>query len=67
MRKFAAMIILLAYLAFCIFLLASFGSRLTGLHPLFQMLFYIIAGLIWIIPLRYLFAWMNANETEPED
>ena len=40
---------------------------MTGLHPLFQMLFYIIAGLIWIIPLRYLFAWMNANETEPED
>lgn len=66
MRKFAAMLILLAYVALCIFLLASFGTRVNALHPVLQLLFYVVAGLIWIAPLRYLFAWLNSGQ-QPEE
>ena len=66
MRKFAAMLILLAYLAFCIFFFATMGTWITELHAALQLLFYIIAGFIWIAPLKALFAWMNSG-TQPEE
>ncbi len=66
MRKFAAMIILLFYLAACIYVIASFSAGLSEQHPAVQLFFYVIAGLIWIAPLRYLFAWMNKGDNSSE-
>ena len=67
MRKFLAMLILLAYTAFCIFLLATLGSWMTDWPRLIQLVFYIIAGFIWIAPLKYLFNWMNSGVQFEED
>ena len=67
MRKFLAMLILLAYTAFCIFLLATLGSWMIGWPRLIQLVFYIIAGFIWIAPLKYLFKWMNSGVQFEED
>ena len=67
MRKIAAMLILLAYMAFAIFIFATLGSWMTELHGLIQMVFYIVAGVLWILPLRQLFMWMNANMPPEED
>ena len=61
MRKIAAMIFLLVYLGVCIFLIGSFASQLNARHPLLQLVFYVVAGLIWIAPLHYVFAWMNKD------
>jgi len=66
MRKFAAMLILLAYIAFCIVFLATLGTWMTGWNKALQLLFYVLAGFIWIIPLKPLFVWMNKGQ-KPED
>lgn len=66
MRKIAAMFILLAYIAFCIFCFATLGTWMTRLPNLVQMLFYILAGFLWILPLKPLFNWMNSGQ-QPED
>ncbi len=67
MRKFLAMLILLGYTAFCIFLLATLGSWMVGLPRLVQLIFYVVAGFIWIAPLRYLFHWMNSGVQFEDD
>jgi len=66
MRKLAAMLILLAYLVFCIFFFATMGTWMTHLHGFWQLIFYILAGVIWIAPLKPLFAWMNSGP-QPEE
>ncbi len=66
MRKPIALIILMAYLAAYIWLVTLVSSRLVNAHGLIQLLFYASAGIIWIFPLRRLFAWMNANTPPPE-
>ncbi len=50
----------LAYLAVYAVLAASVGSALTTLVPVWaQLAYYAVAGVIWIFPLKPLFAWMN--------
>lgn len=67
MRKIIAMLILLVYMAFAIFVFATLGSWMTDLHGLIQMAFYILAGVLWILPIRQLFRWMNADMPPEED
>lgn len=67
MRKLAAMFILLAYIAFCIFFFASLGSWITNWPRLAQLFFYLVAGFIWIAPLKYLFVWLNKGAIDPND
>ena len=59
MRKLIAILIVLAYLALCIFIFGTMGTLMTELHPALQLFFYVIVGVIWILPLKRLFAWMN--------
>ena len=66
-RKLIAMLIVLAWLFAWIVGASMIGSRMTEWNQLLQLLFYIVAGLGWIFPLRPVFRWMNANETGPED
>lgn len=66
MRKFAAMLILLAYIALVIVFFATLGSWMTGWHGAIQLVFYVSAGFLWIFPLKPLFAWMNSGP-QPED
>lgn len=66
MRKFSAMLMLLAYLAFCIFFFATLGTWISDWHRALQLIFFIVAGFIWIAPLKALFAWMNSG-TSSED
>lgn len=67
MRKIGAMFILLAYIAFCIFFLATMGTWMTGMNRFLQLLFYVLAGFLWIAPLKPLFAWMNSGAQPDED
>lgn len=51
---------LLAYMAVYAVLAASLGVALAPLLPAWaQLIYYAAAGIIWIFPLRPLFAWMN--------
>lgn len=61
MRKVIAGIVLLAFIVLWIFLAASIGTRLTAAPGWAQLVFYILAGIAWVIPLRPLMRWMNSR------
>lgn len=66
-RKLIAMLIVLLWLFFWIVGASMLGSRMTDWNQGLQLVFYIVAGIGWIFPLRPIFRWMNANEKGPED
>ena len=59
-RKALGCAVLLGYITIYAILAASLGVALVPVIPTWaQLLFYAIAGFIWIFPLKPLFAWMN--------
>lgn len=59
-RKAVGCFVLLAYLGVYAILAASLGVALAPLIPSWaEIIFYAVAGIIWIFPLKPLFAWMN--------
>lgn len=51
---------LLVYLAVYAVLAASLGVALAPLLPMWaELLYYAVAGIVWVFPLRPLFSWMN--------
>jgi hypothetical protein len=60
-RKPAGMIGLLFYLAVYAGLVASFGDWLAMLPNIVMALAYLVLGVVWVLPLRPLFIWMNTG------
>ena len=59
-RKAVGCFVLLAYIAVYAILAATLGSALATMIPTWaQLVYYAIAGIVWIFPLKPLFAWMN--------
>lgn len=59
-RKAVGCFALLAYLTLYAVIAAGIGVWLAPLIPAWaQLIYYAIAGVVWIFPLRPLFAWMN--------
>lgn len=59
-RKAIGCLALLAYMAVYAALAASLGVALAAVLPAWaQLIYYAVAGIVWIFPLRPLFAWMN--------
>ncbi len=59
-RKALGCLVLLAYIAIYTALAASLGVALVPLIPTWaQLVFYAVAGVVWIFPLKPLFAWIN--------
>lgn len=59
-RKAAGCFVLLAYLALYTLIAASIGAALPPSLPFWvELAFYAVAGVVWIFPLKSLFAWMN--------
>lgn len=51
---------LLIYLGVYAALAARMGATLVGAAPAWaQLIFYALAGTIWVVPLKPLFGWMN--------
>jgi hypothetical protein len=50
---------ILAYLIAYVVLAATIGGALVTMPWIVQLGFYAIAGVIWVFPLRPLFAWMS--------
>ncbi|MEL7452397.1 MAG: DUF2842 domain-containing protein [Pseudomonadota bacterium] len=62
MRKPIAMLALLIYLAAYIAIAATIGTWINGTPRILQLIFFVAAGVVWIFPLKPLFAWMNTPE-----
>lgn len=59
-RKALGCFVLLAYIAIYTVLAASLGVAFVPLIPTWaQLVFYAVAGVVWIFPLKPLFAWIN--------
>ena len=60
-RKPAGMLLILAIIAGWAVIVASASSWIATLPRLIQAIVYIVAGLIWILPLKPLLAWMETG------
>ena len=59
-RKIVAIFILFAIMLGWIVSAATIGSQMTGAPGWLQLLFYILAGVVWVLPMRFVFRWMNS-------
>jgi len=59
-RKAMGCFVLLAYLALYAGAAATIGAQLLPhLSGWAELIYFVVAGVIWVFPLRPLFAWMN--------
>jgi Protein of unknown function (DUF2842) len=55
------MMAILAIIAIWTFIVASASAYIGNLHILVQAIIYLIAGIVWIAPLRPLLIWMETG------
>ena len=60
-RKPAGIVAILAIIAFWAIIVVSASPYIDQLHVLAQGVIYLIAGIIWIVPLRPLLIWMETG------
>ena len=64
-RKPAGMIGLLAYITAWVVIVASFSGVIAQLWWPAQTMIYVVAGIIWIVPLKPLLLWMETGRWRP--
>jgi len=67
MKKPLGLILLLAYIAIYIGFVATVGAALTTSSRLLQLIFYVVVGFAWILPLKPFFRWMNSGSDSAND
>ncbi len=71
LRKFIGMMATLVYIPlYALMAMALAQGRITTAPTLVQTLFYIVLGLIWVLPLLPLIKWMERrgpNDRNPND
>lgn len=60
-RKPAGIFAILALIAVWAALIVSFSSRVSQWPVLVQAIFYLIAGIAWVLPLKPLLRWMETG------
>lgn len=60
-RKPAGVLAMLGYLTLWVVLVASFSSAIGGLGWPLQLVIYVVAGIVWIAPLKPLLRWMETG------
>lgn len=60
-RSGIGMLILIVGLTLYAFLAAAIGELFEDLGLAVQMIYYLIAGIVWIFPVKKLLQWMGGN------
>lgn len=60
-RKLAGIAGILSLIAIWALLIASLSNIVGGWPVLVQAMFYLVAGIIWIVPLKPLLRWMETG------
>lgn len=60
-RKPIGIIGMLVYMTVYALVISQFADALANLPQLVMALFYLVAGVVWVLPLRPLFLWMNTG------
>lgn len=63
-KPFGILLILLIISVWAV-IVASASPWIGGLHMLVQGVIYIVAGIVWILPLKPLLAWMETGKWRP--
>lgn len=68
-RKPAGMLAIMLLITVWVFLIVSLSGYIGQIHILAQAFVYLVAGIIWIAPLRPLMIWMETGSfrAPPED
>jgi Protein of unknown function (DUF2842) len=61
-RKPFGIIMILTLIAVWAVLVASLSNIVGAWHILLQSIFYLVAGVIWILPLKPLLVWMETGK-----
>ena len=60
LKKLIGTFVLLAVIAvYALLVMSAAVAILPGAGPVAEFLFYAVAGMAWVIPVRYLILWMN--------
>jgi hypothetical protein len=66
MRKLVGSLLLLAWLVAYIAVAAVIGDRIAGEHWAWKVLYFPIAGIAWVLPLKPLIRWIHSKD-EPKE
>jgi hypothetical protein len=66
MRKIVGAIVLVVWLVGYVAVAALIGDRIAQEHWGWKVLYFPIAGLAWILPLKPLLRWMHAKDAPKE-
>ena len=66
MRKPVGAIVLVLWLVVYVGVAALIGDRIAHEHWAWKVLYFPVAGLAWILPLRPLLRWMHARDAPKE-
>lgn len=64
MRKPLAMFLVCVFLVAYIGVAATIGSNIVDSPRWVQLVFYVVAGIAWALPLKPLMDWMNSDPNE---
>jgi len=64
-RRPAGVFGILAWITLWVVLVASLSGSVSGWPVLVQALFYLIAGIAWIVPLKPLLQWIETGRFRP--
>ena len=60
-RKPFGTLLILALIALWCVVVASLSDTIGGLHWVAQAAFYLVTGIVWILPMRPLLVWMETG------
>ncbi|MGE7205019.1 DUF2842 domain-containing protein [Sphingomonas sp. NPDC019816] len=60
-RKPAGMLLIVAIIIAWAALVASLSGVVGGWHWVLQLVFYVVAGIVWITPMKPLLRWMEGG------
>ena len=63
-RRIVASLILLIFLGFWIWGAATIGTMLATAPKWMSLIFFVVAGIGWAVPLKPVFAWMNSGPAD---
>ena len=67
-RKLVGTIVLLGFIGvYALLVMALAASRLAELSAPVQLLFYAVAGLLWVLPAGLIIGWMQRPDRPPPD
>ena len=60
-KKFVGVFLLMGVIAlYALLVMRAAVEILPGANRIVEFLFYAVAGMAWVVPVRYLILWMNA-------